>query len=604
MITLTQPLATLSTDFKPRDYQRKAVNDVKQVLWGNSGGQFSTMLVASCGAGKTNMAGLIIKESGILERGGKILFLCHKVEPIKQAIVCLRRDFNILAGKYKPKQIDCFQVYVGTVQEYQNKRLSDGVELIILDECHTVSYHKQTKVILNHYLDPVWALTPTVKVLGLTATPIRNDYHKEGFCWLFRSVVRTPPIEYLQQQGHLAHDRLFGWSGLIDYAQLKITKDDDFSTKSIDKVCDDRFFKICVKTYLETCPDRRGIFFCSSIERSIRLAEIFTENGVPAAAITGKHDHKTRDRLLEELGKGELRIITNPFVFAEGMDTPFAECVGFCRPVRSPAQLIQMAGRGTRLCTRRNPNKKDTWILDFTGSFGETSKRLAKDLGIVDFRLGGQFPIVLCPKSIQEIKEPFASEKKCPGCGKMNNIFTRVCKCGHVFSNKEKQSEISEISEVPDFGEYIDPTVRGLVAKLRGELKEAYEERKNPVPLVIAYKTNNLKGVYIRDEWLTGCIYKYQSNALIKDYESYLQETIPNITASTVRHWIKREFGRLPEPLPWREIFGVRANAKLHEVGKAYLQLCQHYGKRQKMRELFDEALNQAQLELRYKQHD
>ena len=118
-----------------------------------------------------------------------------------------------------------------------------------------------------------------------------------------------------------------------------------------------------VSHYRQHLAGRTAIAFCCSIAHAQAVAEAFNGQGIAAACIDGSMDGPTRRRLLEQLGCGELQVLTSCSLIGEGVDVP---SVGGCillRPTQSEALHLQMIGR----CLRPQADKQAV-ILDHVGN--------------------------------------------------------------------------------------------------------------------------------------------------------------------------------------------------------------------------------------------
>ena len=125
-----------------------------------------------------------------------------------------------------------------------------------------------------------------------------------------------------------------------------------------------------VRLVLQQMPDKlrdlksmRALGFCVSIAHAEFMARRFTENNLPAQAVTAKTDPETRQRALEDLQKGTLRALFSVDLFNEGVDLPAVDTLLFLRPTESGLVFMQQLGRGLR----RFEGKDCVTVLDFIG---------------------------------------------------------------------------------------------------------------------------------------------------------------------------------------------------------------------------------------------
>jgi DNA repair protein RadD len=172
---------------------------------------------------------------------------------------------------------------------------------------------------------------------------------------------------------------------------------------------------------------RTAIAFCCSIAHAEAVAEAFNERGIRAASIDGRQDSSTRRRLLEELGSGEVKVLTSCSLIGEGVDVP---SVGGCillRPTQSEALHLQMIGR----CLRPQAGKEAV-ILDHVGNL----ERLGHHLEERHWTLEG---------SQRRERKEAAAIKVCPQCFCTTTRRASACPdCGHLFRPERKKPAVVE----------------------------------------------------------------------------------------------------------------------------------------------------------------
>ena len=155
-------------EIKLRDYQLETIGKIESSMAGE--GVHRILVVLPTGSGKTIIAAELIRRS--VDRNRRIIFLAHRRELVLQCSDKLGRfgiDHGIIMAGVKPSFIP--DVQVGSIQTL-SMRLSRGTieppkaELLIFDEGHHCNANTYLKIIARY---------PDVKVIGLTATPIRGD---------------------------------------------------------------------------------------------------------------------------------------------------------------------------------------------------------------------------------------------------------------------------------------------------------------------------------------------------------------------------------------------------------------------------------------------
>lgn len=112
------------------------------------------------------------------------------------------------------------------------------------------------------------------------------------------------------------------------------------------------------------------IALCCSHEHALRVSKSFTKRGFRAASYISSTPLPKRQRLLQQLANGELRVICVVDVLTEGADIPFVECLLFLRPTESKRIFYQQLGRGLRYA-----GKTHCTVIEFIGNFKKPSWR-------------------------------------------------------------------------------------------------------------------------------------------------------------------------------------------------------------------------------------
>ncbi|MBM4370591.1 MAG: DEAD/DEAH box helicase family protein [Deltaproteobacteria bacterium] len=164
-----------------------------------------TLLEMPCGSGKTRVAaGLILMGSWI---GGlpRWLYVVPNQELAAQArreiLQVLARGREILAGssqtRFAPWQLDCLS-YGSLLQRGGRDVDTDGIDGIIVDECHTCGATERFRALLEHGPGKHWDI-------GMSATPLaRQDSRNAWVLGLFGPVAYQVRVADLEQQGYLA----------------------------------------------------------------------------------------------------------------------------------------------------------------------------------------------------------------------------------------------------------------------------------------------------------------------------------------------------------------------------------------------------------------
>jgi DNA repair protein RadD len=109
---------------------------------------------------------------------------------------------------------------------------------------------------------------------------------------------------------------------------------------------------------------RSWLVFCSGVDHAFHIRDLIAAHGIRAATVVGDTPAEERAELFAQFKAGELRALTGMNVFTTGFNAPNVDLVAMLRPTMSPGLVVQMCGRGTRLCA----GKESCTVLDFAGN--------------------------------------------------------------------------------------------------------------------------------------------------------------------------------------------------------------------------------------------
>jgi len=335
-----------------RDYQRKAIEDIRSAFLK---GRKKILLVAPTGSGKTVIASSMIEKTK--QNQNFSLFVAHRRELVMQCSKKLA-EFEIPHGVIMAnKSGNVFaDVQVVSIQTFASRIHKDDfikpqAQLIILDEAHRSTSSSFRKLIAEY---------PEAYVIGLTATPCRSD--GKGLGNIYEELIECGNIRDLTKQGFLVPTRIVAPS-IPDLQDIRIIAG-DYEKSSLDKKMNTpKLVGDIVSHWIKFGENRPTVVFAVSIAHSKYIANIFKQNGVPSGHIDGEMPEIERERQLQKLNNGEIKILSNCMVLTEGWDQPKVSCVIIARPTKSYSLYLQMVGRSLRPAL----NKKDTLIIDHSG---------------------------------------------------------------------------------------------------------------------------------------------------------------------------------------------------------------------------------------------
>jgi len=316
----------------------------------------SVLMQAPTGAGKTIMAAYMASRRNDVN----VLFSCHRSELILQSSLSFRKfkiPHSYVATKMRFNPND--RIHIGMIQSI-NRRIDKLREpdLLIMDECHHIAAKSW-----NRILD-AW---PNTRVVGLSATPQRLD--GKGLDEWFDDLIVGPSVLELQEAGHLSGYKCFSFD---PPDMTGVTKQiGDFKQKPMaERMGTPKIVGDIVDHWLQYAEGMKTIGFFSSIENSIKQAEMFNAAGISAAHVDGKTPAGKRSAILRKFARGLITVVCNVGLFDEGYDLAAnagipctVECVIDASPTESLSKWIQKCGRALR------PKDFPAIILDHAGNF-------------------------------------------------------------------------------------------------------------------------------------------------------------------------------------------------------------------------------------------
>lgn len=460
--------------FQLRDYQQEAVSaTLKHFRKTNE----SAVIVLPTGSGKS----LVIAELARLANH-KILVLTHVKELVEQnhqKYESLDLTAGIYSAGLKLKETQ-HQVTFASIQSAARNLddFSEPYSLIIIDECHRVNVVDEDKSTVkstsNQYqqiIHKLMSVNPTVKLLGLTATPYRL-----GMGWIYRKhyrgIVRSEqkrpfehciyelPLRYLIKRQYLTEPKLVDATiEHYDFSSLRGNAAGEYNPTDVNNLLNShhRVTKGIVEQVVELSDSRKGIMiFAATVDHAKEIYS-YLPSGI-SALITGATDSSERDHLIKRFKAKEIKYLVNVSVLTTGFDAPHVDMIAILRPTQSVSLYQQIIGRGLRL----SPHKKDCLVIDYTGNdfdlyqpeVGE-KKPSSQSQPVQVFCPSCEFPNIFwgicdddgdlvehygrrCQGLIEDCTGQYQCDyrfvfKECPHCGGENDIAARRClKCKEV----------------------------------------------------------------------------------------------------------------------------------------------------------------------------
>lgn len=384
---------------KLRPYQTDTIRRVCEELEEKS----STLAVLATGLGKTVVFAHLAKRWP-----GRVLVLAHRDELVQQAreklIAVTGEDVGVEMGQKGQLDEDAFikpRLVVSSVQTMcrprrQRKFRACEFGLVVIDEAHH-AVARTYRSVLSHFQQ-----SPTLRVLGVTATPKRSDQLAMG--QVFQSVAYDYGIEPAVEHGWLVpvRQQAVTVEGL-DFSAVRSVAG-DLNEHDLERIlaAEKVLHKVAAPT-VEIAGDLPSLVFCVTVNHAKLMAEVLNRYKPRSAiALDGSTPRDERRSVVERYKAGQVQFLCNCGLFLEGFDAPSTALVVMARPTKSLALYAQVLGRGTRPLPgivdehaegspeqRRRAIERSAkpWMLalDFVGNSGRHRIITAADL------LGGKY---------------------------------------------------------------------------------------------------------------------------------------------------------------------------------------------------------------------
>ncbi len=309
------------------------------------------------GAGKTVAAVGFIEAS----RTGGVLILTHRRNLVDQFIGEISdRGYK---ERLRPPLMDGRDDPDGpvTVETYQwfvrnHKKISDAYSIVICDEAHTALGEK-TSACIRAWTGPVF--------IGMTATGALIARHVAD---LFPTQTSRFDLIQAARRGVISPLRCMRippGPGVRTIAKVPLRKgevDQDFDQEELAALLDQEPFNVAIADLYKTRFDgMAGVLYTAGVQHAKNVAKALQNVGVAARAVSGETPKRELAEILAGFERGEVDVLCNAMLLAEGWNSPRATLCMHLAPTASRRIYQQRVGR----VTRRAPGKEAGLVIDF-----------------------------------------------------------------------------------------------------------------------------------------------------------------------------------------------------------------------------------------------
>jgi ribonuclease E len=314
------------------------------------------------GAGKTVAAMGFVEAS----RTGGVLILTHRRNLVDQFLGELRtrgyadRESPALLddddSDHRPRPVGA--VTVETYQWFVRNagRISSAYTIVICDEAHTALGEK-TSAAIRAWTGPIF--------IGMTATGALIARHVTD---LFPTQTSRFDLAQAARRGVIAPLRCIRippGPGVRTIAKVPLRRGDvdvEFDQELLAELLDQQPFNMAIadlyKTRFNGVP---GVVYAAGVRHAMNVAEAFREAGINGMGVSGETPKRELAEILAQYERGEIDVLVNAQLLAEGWNSPRATICMHLAPTASKRIYQQRVGR----VTRRHPGKESGIVVDF-----------------------------------------------------------------------------------------------------------------------------------------------------------------------------------------------------------------------------------------------
>ncbi len=349
----------LAPDEEPMDWEVGAEDDEETIEEApeDPGAERRFWFEHATGAGKTVAAVGFIDAS----RTGGVLILTHRRNLVDQFIGEISdRGYKerlrppLMNGRDDPDGPVTVETYQWFVRNH--KKISDAYSIVICDEAHTALGEK-TSACIRAWTGPVF--------IGMTATGALIARHVAD---LFPTQTSRFDLIQAARRGVISPLRCMRippGPGVRTIAKVPLRKgevDQDFDQEELAALLDQEPFNVAIADLYKTRFDGMpGVLYTAGVQHAKNVARALQSIGVAARAVSGETPKRELAEILAGFERGEVDVLCNAMLLAEGWNSPRATLCMHLAPTASRRIYQQRVGR----VTRRAPGKEAGLVIDF-----------------------------------------------------------------------------------------------------------------------------------------------------------------------------------------------------------------------------------------------
>ncbi len=235
-----------------------------------------------------------------------------------------------------------FARHVGSVSR-------EAYQLVICDEAHTALGEK-TSAAIRSFPEPVF--------IGMTAT---EQLIAKQVSDVFPASVDDLPLADAARRGLIAPLRCLRVPPVAAIHSVPIVGG-DFEERALAQVLDHQALnQAAASLYRDRFDNTPGIVYAAGVDHAYNLAKEFRAAGIKTEAVSGRTPPVRLAETLAAYERGEINVLINAMLLAEGWNSPRATVCMHLAPTASRRVYQQRIGRIMRM----HPRKEAGIVLDF-----------------------------------------------------------------------------------------------------------------------------------------------------------------------------------------------------------------------------------------------
>ncbi|HYA08188.1 MAG TPA: DEAD/DEAH box helicase family protein, partial [Gaiellaceae bacterium] len=244
----------------------------------------------------------------------------------------------------------------------------EAYQLVICDEAHTALGEK-TSAAIRSFSDPIY--------IGMTAT---EQLIAKQVSDVFPASIDELPLGDAARRGLIAPLRCLRVPPAAAISSVPIVGG-DFEERALAAVLDHTALnQAAASLYRDRFENTPGIVYAAGVDHAYNLAKEFRAAGLKATAVSGRTPPVQLAETLAAYERGEINILINAMLLAEGWNSPRATVVMHLAPTASKRVYQQRIGR----IMRTHPRKEAGVVVDFVPKGATHNERVVSLHSLLD----------------------------------------------------------------------------------------------------------------------------------------------------------------------------------------------------------------------------